>query len=146
MGDGGNHELNQPLVAYAQAVKSKLEPVVEKTKPYFIGQSAIVKPDAGTPLPRFEYAKENGPVKKTLLNQWHRDNGGDMVDFGGWDMPVKYKTSIAEEHRAVRTAGGLFDVSHMSAVAFQGPHALAFLEMVLANSAARLIDNEAQYT
>lgn len=69
-----------------------------------------------------------------------------MVDFGGWDMPVKYETSIATEHRAVRAAAAVFDVSHMSAVAVQGPHALAFLEMTMANTAARLVNNEAQYS
>lgn len=68
-----------------------------------------------------------------------------MVDFGGWDMPVKYATSIAEEHRALRANAAIFDVSHMSAVAVQGPYALSFLEVVMANTAARLVNNEAQY-
>ena len=49
------------------------------------------------------------------------------------------------QHRAVRTAAALFDVSHMSAVAVEGPNALAFLELTMANTAARLTDNEAQY-
>lgn len=119
---------------------------MEMAKPFFVGQQTVVKPDAAPALPAFAYKPVTGQPKKTVLNEWHRAHGGDMVDFGGWDMPVKYKTSIAEEHRAVRTSAAIFDVSHMSAVAFQGPHALSFLELVLANTAARLANNEAQYS
>ncbi len=52
-------------------------------------------------------------LKKTPLNQWHREHGAKMVDFGGWDMPVQYETGILQEHLATRRFGGLFDVSHM---------------------------------
>ncbi len=51
-------------------------------------------------------------LRKTPLNAVHRESGARMVDFGGWDMPVEYSGVIAE-HNAVRTAAGLFDVSHM---------------------------------
>ncbi len=68
-----------------------------------------------------------------------------MVPFGGWDMPVEYKGLIAE-HMAVRTAAGLFDVSHMGEFEVKGPGALAFLQRVTANDVARLADGQAQYS
>jgi aminomethyltransferase len=52
-------------------------------------------------------------LKATPLNAVHRQLGAKMVDFGGWDMPVQYK-GILDEHKAVRTAVGVFDVSHMA--------------------------------
>eukprot|EP00730_Choanoeca_flexa_P019121 TRINITY_DN9332_c0_g1_i1.p1 TRINITY_DN9332_c0_g1~~TRINITY_DN9332_c0_g1_i1.p1 ORF type:complete len:1095 (+),score=303.67 TRINITY_DN9332_c0_g1_i1:124-3408(+) len=118
------------------------QPVVVADKPYFVGQDPVVD----RPLPTFEWEAPHGPEKRTVLHGWHVENGGQMVNFGGWEMPVKYGTSINDEHRAVRTSAALFDVSHMSAVAVEGPHALPFLETVMANTAARLVDNEAQYS
>ena len=61
---------------------------------------------------------------RTPLYQWHVDHKARMVPFGGWDMPVQY-AGIAAEHKAVRTAAGLFDISHMARVSFGGPDALA---------------------
>ena len=58
-------------------------------------------------------------LKKTPLNQRHYDLGAKMVDFGGWDMPVQY-AGILEEHKAVRTKAGLFDVSHMGEIEISG--------------------------
>ena len=63
---------------------------------------------------------------KTPLHQWHADNGGRLVDFAGWSMPVQY-TSIIEEHNACRTAVGMFDVSHMGRFYFEDPAACEFL-------------------
>jgi aminomethyltransferase len=68
-----------------------------------------------------------------------------MVDFGGWDMPVQY-SGILEEHHAVRNAVGLFDVSHMGEIDIRGPEALALVEQVSTNSAARLKTGQAQYS
>ncbi len=68
-----------------------------------------------------------------------------MVGFGGWDMPVYYE-GINEEHRAVRTAVGLFDVSHMGQVFLEGSGALGFLGRLLSNDPSRLAVGEAQYT
>ena len=59
---------------------------------------------------------------RTPLYDWHLAHAARMVDFGGWDMPVQY-TTITEEHAAVRTAAGLFDVSHMGRLSFAGPDA-----------------------
>jgi aminomethyltransferase len=68
-----------------------------------------------------------------------------MVDFGGWDMPVQY-VGIIEEHLAVRTAMGVFDISHMGQVFIEGPGACRWLNHVLTNNAARLGIGEGQYT
>ena len=55
--------------------------------------------------------------QRTPLYDWHVAHGARIVDFAGWDMPVQY-TSIVEEHQAVRTAAGLFDISHMGRLSF----------------------------
>jgi aminomethyltransferase len=68
-----------------------------------------------------------------------------MVPFGGWDMPVEYSGLIAE-HMAVRTAAGLFDVSHMGQFEVEGEGALAFLQRTTANNVAKLVDGQAQYS
>jgi aminomethyltransferase len=68
-----------------------------------------------------------------------------MVPFGGWDMPVEYSGLIAE-HNAVRTAAGLFDVSHMGQLEVEGEGALAFLQRTTSNNVAKLVDGQAQYS
>jgi aminomethyltransferase len=85
------------------------------------------------------------PLKKTALNAAHRALKAKMVDFGGWDMPVEYSGLIAE-HMAVRTGVGLFDVSHMGEIQFRGPGALAAVQHITMNDAARLKDGQAQYS
>ena len=67
-----------------------------------------------------------------------------MVDFGGWDMPVQY-SGILDEHKAVRTAVGVFDVSHMGEIEIRGPEALALVDFVSTNSAAKLTPGKIQY-
>jgi aminomethyltransferase len=84
-------------------------------------------------------------LRKTALNDVHRESGARMVPFGGWDMPVEYSGLIAE-HNAVRTAAGLFDVSHMGQFEVEGEGALAFLQRVTANNVAKLVDGQAQYS
>jgi aminomethyltransferase len=68
-----------------------------------------------------------------------------MVDFGGWDMPVQYK-GILDEHKAVRTAAGLFDVSHMGEIVVTGPEALDLVNWISSNDAARLKDGQIHYS
>ena len=68
-----------------------------------------------------------------------------MTDFGGWDMPVEYSGIIAE-HMAVRTAVGLFDVSHMGEIEIRGPQALEFVNHVTSNDVSRLVDGQVQYS
>jgi len=81
----------------------------------------------------------------TPLHDWHEAHGGRIVDFAGWLMPVQY-SSIVEEHQAVRTGAGLFDISHMGRLTFDGPDALAWLEHVTTNRVARLAVNQTQYS
>jgi aminomethyltransferase len=80
----------------------------------------------------------------TPLYDWHVARGGRMVEFGGWDMPVQYQ-GIVEEHCAVRSGVGLFDVSHMGRLSLGGPDALAFLQEVLTCDAASMKDFQARY-
>lgn len=89
------------------------------------------------------------PLKKTALNATHRALKAKMVDFGGWDMPVEYPCpggGLIAEHMAVRTAVGLFDVSHMGEIQFRGPGALAAVQHITMNDASRLEDGQAQYS
>ncbi|MFZ3323874.1 MAG: glycine cleavage system aminomethyltransferase GcvT [Usitatibacter sp.] len=85
-------------------------------------------------------------LKKTPLHELHKAAGARMVDFGGWDMPVNYGSQI-EEHRAVRSFAGLFDVSHMLAVEVEGEGARDFLRRALANNVDKLkVSGKALYT
>ncbi len=84
-------------------------------------------------------------MKKTPLNQVHRDLGARMVDFGGWDMPVQY-SGVIEEHLAVRSAAGLFDVSHMGEIEVRGAGALDYIQHLAVNDASKLIDEQVQYS
>ena len=89
------------------------------------------------------------PLKKTALNATHRALKAKMVNFGGWDMPVEYPGAgggLIAEHLAVRTGVGLFDVSHMGEIQFRGPAALAAVQHLTMNDAARLQDGQAQYS
>jgi aminomethyltransferase len=88
-------------------------------------------------------------LKKTPLNATHRLLKAKMVDFGGWDMPVEYPGAgggLIAEHLAVRTAAGLFDVSHMGEIQFRGPGALAAVQHITMNDASRLKDGQAHYS
>ena len=85
-------------------------------------------------------------LKKTSLNAVHRALGAKMVDFGGWDMPVQYPTGIINEHVAVRTKVGLFDVSHMGEIRVKGPQAMAFLDWLTPNAVVRLAHGQIHYT
>ena len=84
-------------------------------------------------------------LKKTALNATHRALKAKMVDFGGWDMPVEYSGLIAE-HMAVRTAVGLFDVSHMGEIQFRGPSSLEAVQRITMNDASKLEIGQAQYS
>ncbi len=77
--------------------------------------------------------------KQTPLYQCHLDAGARMVDFAGWEMPINYGSQIAE-HEAVRTAAGMFDVSHMTVVDMSGGAAKSFLQYLLANDVGKLAE------
>ncbi len=83
-------------------------------------------------------------VRQTPLNAAHRKLGARMVDFAGWDMPVQYSSIIAE-HEAVRSAAGLFDVSHMGEIEFSGKGALEAVNRLITNDLARCADGQAAY-
>lgn len=89
-------------------------------------------------------------VRKTALNAVHRQMGAKMVDFNGWDMPVEYPAAIGcgiiNEHMAVRTGVGIFDVSHMGDIRLAGPQALAAVQHISMNDASRLSIGQAQYS
>jgi aminomethyltransferase len=85
------------------------------------------------------------PLRKTPLNATHRRLGAKMVDFGGWDMPVQY-SGLLDEHRTVRTAVGLFDVSHMGEIEVRGPEALRLVNYIGTNDATLLKIGQAQYS
>lgn len=85
-------------------------------------------------------------AKQTALYQQHLDAGAKIVDFAGWDMPINYGSQI-EEHNAVRTDAGVFDVSHMTVVDVSGRDAAVYLRYLLANDIAKLdVDGRALYS
>ncbi len=84
-------------------------------------------------------------LKRTPLYEQHRALGVRLVEFGGWEMPVHY-TSILDEHHAVRSRAGLFDVSHMGEFKVEGRDAQAFLQYLVPNDVARLAVHQALYT
>ncbi|MDB4614337.1 glycine cleavage system aminomethyltransferase GcvT [bacterium] len=81
---------------------------------------------------------------KTALHDWHAANNGRIVDFAGWAMPVQYST-ITEEHTAVRTAAGVFDIAHMGRLRFTGDDACRFLDHVVTNDVTRLKVGDIRY-
>src|SRR5271157_1628031 len=86
-----------------------------------------------------------GELKRTPLRDFHAAHGARLVEFAGWEMPVQYR-SILEEHKAVRRAAGLFDVSHMGEVDIRGPGAGAFLNSLVTNDVRRLYPGRVIYS
>lgn len=85
-------------------------------------------------------------IRKTPLHETHVAEGAEMVDFGGWDMPMQYPDGIIAEHLYTRSHCSIFDVSHMGRFIIRGPERLAFLQHVLTSNVAALELNQAQYT
>jgi aminomethyltransferase len=84
-------------------------------------------------------------TRQTPLHGLHVEAGARLVDFSGWQMPVQFD-GIREEHVAVRTHAGIFDVSHMGQIEIEGPGSLAYLQRLLSNDASRLAPGGAQYS
>ena len=84
-------------------------------------------------------------LSRTPLYDFHVTHGGRMVDFAGWEMPVQYR-SILDEHKAVRRAAGLFDVSHMGTADVRGPDAFAFLQRLVTNDLSRMSAGRVVYS
>jgi aminomethyltransferase len=91
------------------------------------------------------YRQWMSAVRRTVLYDQQRAAGARCINFGGWEMPVQF-TSIIDEHRAVRTACGVFDISHMGEVFVSGPTSFAWLQRMLANDLAKCAPGGAQYT
>jgi len=85
-------------------------------------------------------------LKRTPLFESHRQAGAKLVPFGGWEMPVHYVDGIRAEHLAVRTAAGVFDVSHMGEVDVRGTDAEMFLQRVYSNDVSKMLVGRAQYS
>ena len=112
-----------------------------KNKPFYLGMKA----EKGDPLPDFVWEEKEDPVlQRTKLYDLHVELGARMVPFAGWEMPVRYD-SVLEEHNAVRTSAGLFDVSHMGVFQVEGPDAMAFLDSVVSNDISTLEIGESAY-
>jgi aminomethyltransferase len=84
-------------------------------------------------------------LRRTPLYERHAALGARLVPFAGWEMPVQY-TSIVDEHKAVRTSAGVFDVSHMGQLSLAGQGAHEYLQARLSNDLDRIVDGHAQYT
>lgn len=114
------------------------------TKPYFVGQDSISENAPDVKGEEWSWTEPESDLKKTELHAVHEKMGAKLVPFAGWEMPVRY-TSVMEEHLAVRTAAGLFDVAHMGVFEISGPNATTFLDTVFSNYAAWLNDGESLY-
>ena len=84
-------------------------------------------------------------LQRTPLHDRHVELGAKMVPFAGWEMPVQYE-GVIQEHKAVRTDSGVFDVSHMGEIEIEGPQATPLLQSLLSNDLDRIAPGEAQYT
>ncbi|HEY8088503.1 MAG TPA: glycine cleavage system aminomethyltransferase GcvT, partial [Polyangiaceae bacterium] len=87
----------------------------------------------------------DAPLRRTSLYDAHVALGGRIVPFAGWEMPVQY-SGLVDEHQAVRTAAGLFDVSHMGELEMRGEYALQVVNYLVTNDVAKLADGQALYT
>ncbi|KAH8260684.1 hypothetical protein KR044_012779, partial [Drosophila immigrans] len=97
------------------------------------------------PTPTRARTDMSGTPKETALHPVHAELGAKFTDFGGWDMPLKYGREL-EEHRAVREAVGLFDLSHMGEVLVTGPDAAAFLDHALISRISAVKVGKAKYS
>ena len=121
-----------------------VETAVSPTKPFFIGNDGF---NDGNALPEFSWTEPaDPPMKRTTLYDAHVALGGRMVPFGGYEMPVRYETSVVEEHMAVREAAGLFDATHMGVFDASGPHVEEFLNTVMSNDVSTLSVGRSHYT
>jgi len=117
-------------------------------KAFFVGQRAVLAAaEPPEPHERFEFNPPGGEPRPTCLHEQHLalTTKHAMAPFAGWTMPMRY-AGPAEEHRAVRRAAGLFDVSHMGVLEVTGPRAERFLDLVTTNYVPALYDGKAQYS
>ena len=126
------------LGATELTIQASTENPLSANKPYYLGIDDVANPPHGEALPEFTWTEEEpGTTKRTTLYETHAASGARLVNFAGWEMPVRYR-GVQEEHTAVRTSAGLFDVSHMGVFDFRGPNACGFLDLVTTNNVAGL--------
>jgi len=89
--------------------------------------------------------EHHGQVRETPLTSAHRKLGAKLIDFGGWLMPVNYPDGIIEEHKATRSAVGVFDVCHMGEIHFRGPRAAEAVQRLVTNNVGGMTDGRAMY-
>ena len=85
-------------------------------------------------------------LKKTPLYDIHVKYGAKIIPFAGWEMPVQYKAGVVDEHMAVRTGAGLFDISHMGEISIKGKDSLDFINYLLTNDYSDIEDGQARYS
>jgi glycine hydroxymethyltransferase len=143
-------KLPGPVVVQTRQTEGAPGPTVEEAgavaanKPYFIGRQKHAHEQAA--LPQFQWQEaEAAPLRRTNLYDTHVAMGARMVPFGGWEMPVWY-SSVSDEHNAVRTKAGLFDVSHMGVLEASGPYAADFINLVTTNDIQTLEIGRSHYT
>ncbi len=121
-------------------------PDIEKVvndKPYYVG--IIADEYSNEPLPIFKWELQESDLKRTPIYNTHEALGAKLIPFAGWEMPVWY-SSVVDEHRSVRQAAGLFDVTHMGVYQVEGPDAQVFLDSVVSNDIAGLGVGQSLYT
>ena len=124
-----------------------VSPTYLAKKDYFVGaHGSKLNAEPVDPLPRFTWDEPaDPPLKRTPLYDLHRELGAKIVPFAGYEMPVWY-SGVSQEHAAVRTAAGLFDVTHMGVWDVSGPGAEHFLSGLTSNDPAALAPGEAHYS
>jgi len=124
-------------------VNGRLNTPAAIAKPYFVGDRAAV----GDPLPVFTWTEPaaTAALKTTPLHGYHSERGAKLAPFAGYAMPLWY-SSVAEEHAAVRTGVGVFDVAHMGAFDVRGAAAAAFLDVLTTNDVTGLAVGDSHYT
>ncbi len=114
------------------------------SKPWFLGCKELPAPESRD---EYRWQPEEGPLKRTPLYEIHKKltQKDLIIPFAGYEMPVWY-TRVSDEHQAVRTTAGLFDVAHMGVMDFSGPHATRFLDFCTTNYVTRMAIGQAQYS
>ncbi|MEN8098380.1 MAG: glycine cleavage system aminomethyltransferase GcvT [Chloroflexota bacterium] len=121
--------------------------IVDMSKPYFIGCDALkTKSPSSVKFVDWQWdTTQSSKAQRTALHNSHVSLNGRMVPFAGWTMPVRYETSVLEEHAAVRQTAGLFDVAHMGVFDISGKDATAFLDVLTSNYVAWLDPGQSCY-
>ncbi|MCX7704302.1 MAG: serine hydroxymethyltransferase, partial [Planctomycetota bacterium] len=133
-------------VSAVQLYKDGYRDLFALGKFFFVGQDSLAEFQVDGPkLKEFSYSEpKDAPLKRTALYEEHKRLSRHIIPFAGWEMPVWY-SRVTEEHQAVRTSAGLFDVSHMGLLEFEGRDAGRFLDIVLSNYVPFFYEGQAFY-